>query len=340
LCMTRREAVGVCGMVIPWNFPILMFAWKAAPALACGCTFVMKSSEKTPLTALRLGELFVEAGFPAGVVNVLSGFGPTAGEAISRHPDIDKVAFTGSTGVGHAIMKAAAESNLKRVSLELGGKSPLIVCADADLKKAAKVAQLGIFLNSGQCCIASSRVYCAAAVYDEFVAECKALATSGAGNWEDQPLVDKIQFDKVLGYLETGKAEGATLTCGGQKSGDKGYFVQPTIFSNVTDNMKIAHEEIFGPVISILKFDELEDAIARCNNTKFGLGAGVMTRDVGRALAVSRKLRAGTVYVNCWNYFDSAAPFGGFKESGHGRDLGEAALDNYTESKTILIPID
>jgi len=339
-CYTRHEALGVCGMIIPWNFPILMFTWKLAPCLAMGCTCVIKSSEKTPLTALMLGELMIEAGVPAGVVNILSGYGPTAGEAISRHMDLDKVAFTGSSAVGHLVMKAAAESNLKRVSLELGGKSPMIVCADADLDQAAEAARIGLYLNSGQCCIASSRIYVEESIYDEFVAKCVEKSTKGEGCWEEQPIVDKIQFDKVLGYIESGKKDGAKVLCGGSKSADKGYFVQPTVFADVTDSMTIAKEEIFGPVMSLIKFRDLDETIEKANNSIYGLGAGVCSRDIGKCLKVAHALRAGTVYVNCYDKFDCAAPFGGFKESGHGRELGEYGLENYTEVKCVIIPID
>jgi aldehyde dehydrogenase (NAD+) len=343
-CYTRHEAIGVCGQIIPWNFPILMMTWKLAPALACGCTIVMKSSEKTPLTCLMMGELVMEAGFPPGVVNLLSGYGPTAGEAIARHMDIDKVAFTGSSAVGHMVMKAAAESNLKRVSLELGGKSPMIVCADADLDQAAEAARVGLYLNSGQCCIASSRIYVEESIYDQFAAKCveksKTGMGPGAGAWDEQPIVDKVQFDKVLGYIEAGKKDGAKLLVGGAKNADKGYFVQPTVFSEVTDNMRIAKEEIFGPVMSLLKFTDLDDVIERCNNTIYGLGAGICSRDIGRCMKFVNAVRAGTVYVNCYDKFDCAAPFGGFKESGHGRELGEYGLENYTEVKTVIIPID
>jgi len=336
---TKREPVGVVGQIIPWNFPLLMLAWKLAPVLATGCTVVLKTSEKTPLSALMVANLIEEAGYAPGVVNLLSGYGPTAGEAIARHMDIDKVAFTGSTGVGHLIQKAAAESNLKRVSLELGGKSPMIVCEDADLDQAAAAAQLGLFLNSGQCCIASSRIYVHAAVYDAFVAKCKEKSQA-AGNWAEQPIVDKIQFDKVLGFIDAGKKDGATLISGGSRGADTGYFVQPTVFADVTDEMKIGKEEIFGPVMSLLKFTDLDDAIKRANNTIYGLGAGVCSRDIGKVLRVANQLRAGTVYCNCWNVFDAAAPFGGFKSSGHGRELGDVGLDGYLENKTVIIPID
>jgi len=350
-CYTRHEPIGVCGQIIPWNFPILMMTWKLAPALACGCTVVMKSSEKTPLTCLMIGELLIEAGFPAGVVNLLSGYGPTAGEAISRHMDVDKVAFTGSSAVGHLVMKAAAESNLKRCSLELGGKSPMIVCADADLEQAAEAARVGLYLNSGQCCIASTRIYVEESIYDAFAAKCVEKSQNnstapgkdeglGSGAWEEQPVVDSIQFNKVLGYIEAGKKDGAKMLCGGTKNADKGYFITPTVFGDVTDGMTIAKEEIFGPVMSLLKFTDLDEVIERCNNTIYGLGAGICSRDIGKCLKAAHALRAGTVYVNCYDKFDCAAPFGGFKESGQHRELGEYGLENYCEVKTVIIPID
>lgn len=315
------------------------------PALAMGCTIVMKTSEKTPLSALHLCKLVQEAGFPKGVINVISGYGPTAGSAIASHMDIDKVAFTGSTAVGRLVAKAAADSNLKKVSLELGGKSALIVCDDADLDQALGAAHVGLFLNAGQCCCASSRLYVQDGVYDEFVAKAAAAAaartlgnpTSGA---EQGPQVDDIQFRRILEYIDAGKAEGATLVTGGKRHGSNGYYIEPTVFADVTDEMTIAKEEIFGPVMSILRFSTLEDAIARANASEYGLGAGVCTRDVGTALKVAEKLRAGSVWVNCYDVFDKAAPFGGYKSSGNGRELGEYGLENYTEVKTVIIPKD
>jgi aldehyde dehydrogenase (NAD+) len=345
-CFTRKEPVGVCGQIIPWNFPLLMAAWKLGPALALGNTVVLKPAEQTPLTALRLGELIVEAGYPAGVVNIVPGFGPTAGARISSHPDINKVAFTGSTEIGHLIMKSAAETNLKRVSLELGGKSPFIICADADVDKAAQAAANGIFFNMGQVCTASSRLFVHESIHDEFVAKVKANAEArkiGAGRAKDSdqgPLVSKEQHDRVLGYIEKGKQEGATCVTGGERALTEGYFVKPTVFTNVTDSMTIAKEEIFGPVVTVLKFKDVDEVIERANKTTFGLAAGVFTKDINTAFKFSSFIEAGTVWVNCWNVFDSANAFGGFKESGLGRELGEAGLHAYTETKTVVIALE
>merc|ERR1712113_505788 len=349
--MTIHEPIGVCGAIIPWNFPLLMQAWKLAPALAMGCTIVMKLSEKTPLSGLLICDLIKEAGFPAGVVNIVNGHGPTTGEFIARHPDIRKVAFTGSSGVGHKIIEASAQSNMKKVTLELGGKSPMIICKDADLDQAAVACHIGLFLNMGQCCVASSRIFIHEDVHDAFVekvvAMAKRLRTQGDTTSEtDVPLcdlgpqVDKVQFDKILGYIEKGKQEGATLALGGSRIGDKGYFVQPTVFKDVTDDMTIAKEEIFGPVMQLMKFKTLDEAICRANNTHYGLAAGICTRDTGTALAAARDIEAGTVWVNCYDNFDLAAPFGGFKQSGWGREKGEAALNNYLETKCVMMPID
>jgi aldehyde dehydrogenase (NAD+) len=342
-CYTRHEAVGVCGQIIPWNFPMLMQAWKLAPALAAGNTCVLKPAEQTPLSALRIGELIVEAGFPEGVVNILPGFGPTAGAAIALHMDIDKVAFTGSTEVGHLILQAAGQSNLKRVSLELGGKSPNIVFADADMDQAIEGSHMGLFFNQGQVCCAGSRVFVEDKVYDRFVEQSTARAqkrTVGdpfdAGT-EQGPQVDQTQLERVLGYIESGQREGAKLTCGGGRVGSKGYFVEPTVFSDVQDSMKIATEEIFGPVMSIIRFNNLDEVIDRANKTVYGLAAGVWTKDVTKALAIANNVRAGTVWVNCYNVLDTAAPFGGFKQSGIGRELGEYGLQQYTEVKTVVV---
>jgi len=343
-CYSRKEPVGVCGCIIPWNFPLLMQAWKLAPALACGCTVVLKTSEKTPLSALHVSKLFKEAGFPPGVVNILSGYGPTAGQAIARHPDVEKVAFTGSSAVGHKMLEYSAETNLKKVSLELGGKSPLIVFDDADLDVAVNTAHVGLFLNQGQCCTAASRLFVQEGIYDKFVeAAVKKASQVTIGSYdqpvEQGPQVDKIQFDKVMGYIEKGKGEGATVSHGGARHGDKGFFVQPTIFSGVTDTMTIAKEEIFGPVMSILKFKTVEEVVERANQTMYGLASGLITTDVAKAISIAQQIRAGSVWINTYDQFDHAAPFGGYKQSGHGRDKGKEALENYLETKAVFIPI-
>jgi aldehyde dehydrogenase (NAD+) len=344
-CYTRHEPVGVVGQIIPWNFPLLMQAWKLAPALACGNTVVLKVAEQTPLSALRVGELILEAGFPEGVVNILPGYGPTAGGAIARHMDVDKVAFTGSTEVGHLIMKAAAETNLKRVTLELGGKSPNIVFADADMNEAVEGSHFALFFNQGQCCCAGSRVFVEEKVYDEFVSRSTERAKRRVvGNpldkkTEQGPQVDKDQFEKVLSYVESGKKEGAKLQCGGERIGEHGYFVAPTVFADVKDDMKIAQEEIFGPVMSILKFKDMDELVDRANKTIYGLAAAVWTRDIGKAHHVANNVRAGTVWVNCFDVFDAAAPFGGFKQSGLGRELGEYGLQQYSEIKTVTVKL-
>jgi aldehyde dehydrogenase (NAD+) len=342
---TKHEPVGVVGQIIPWNFPLLMQAWKLGPALATGCTVVMKPAEQTPLTALRVGELMLEAGFPEGVVNLLPGYGPTAGGAIARHMDVDKVAFTGSTEVGHLIMRAAADSNLKRVTLELGGKSPNIVFADSDMEKAVEGSHFALFYNQGQCCCAGSRTFVEDKCYDEFVERSVARAKKRTvGNpfdkaTEQGPQVDQEQFNKVMGYIDSGKKENAKLLAGGNRVGDKGYFIEPTVFADVQDNMKIAQEEIFGPVQSIFRFKDMGEVIERANKTLYGLAAAVWTKDISKAHAIADGVRAGTVWVNCFDIFDAAAPFGGFKQSGIGRELGEYALSNYTEVKTVTIKL-
>ena len=344
-CYTRHEPVGVVGQIIPWNFPMLMLAWKLAPALATGNTVVMKPAEQTPLSALRIGELIVEAGFPEGIVNMLPGYGPTAGAAIARHMDVDKVAFTGSTEVGHLIMEAAAKSNLKRVTLELGSKSPNIVFADTDLDDAVEGAHFGLFFNHGQCCCAGSRVFVEEKVYDQFVEKSGVRARNRTvgdpfdPKTEQGPQVDQSQFDKVMGYIESGRSEGAKLVCGGSRVGDRGYFIQPTVFADVNDDMAIAREEIFGPVMSVIPFKSLDEVVTRANRTTYGLAAAVWTRDIKKALAISNSVRAGTVWVNCYNVLDSRAPFGGFKQSGIGRELGEYGLQQYTEVKTVTVKL-
>ena len=342
---TKHEPVGVVGQIIPWNFPLLMQAWKLGPALAAGCTVVLKPAEQTPLSALRVGELILEAGFPEGVVNILPGYGPTAGAAIARHMDVDKVAFTGSTEVGHLIMKAAAETNLKRVTLELGGKSPNIVFADADMDEAIEGAHFALFFNQGQCCCAGSRLYVEEKCYDEFVAKSverakkRTVGNPFDKNTEQGPQVDQEQFNKVMGYIESGKNEKAKLLAGGKRVGEKGYFIEPTVFADVQDNMKIAQEEIFGPVMSILKFKDVDEVVTRANKSLYGLAAAVWTKDITKAHAIADGVRAGTVWVNCYDVFDAAVPFGGYKQSGIGRELGEYGLANYTEVKTVTIKL-
>ena len=344
-CYTRHEPVGVVGQIIPWNFPLLMQAWKLTPALACGNTVVLKAAEQTPLTALKIGELILEAGFPPGVVNILPGYGPTAGAALARHMDVDKIAFTGSTEVGHLILKASAESNLKRVTLELGGKSPNIVFSDAEMSQAVEGSHFALFFNQGQCCCAGSRVFVEEKIYDEFVersaerAKRRTVGNPLDRSTEQGPQVDMDQFNKVLSYVESGKQEGAKLMCGGERVGERGYFVAPTVFADVNDEMKIAQEEIFGPVMSILKFKDMDDLIDRANKTIYGLAAAVWTRDIGKAHQIANSVRAGTVWVNCFDVFDAAAPFGGFKQSGIGRELGEYGLQQYSEIKTVTIKL-
>ncbi len=349
-CYTRHEPVGVVGQIIPWNFPLLMQAWKWGPALACGNALVLKPAEQTPLTALKVAELAQEVGFPDGVINVVPGFGPTAGAALASHMDVDKVAFTGETSTGKLVMTAAAQSNLKRVSLELGGKSPNIVFADADIDAAVEGAYFGLFFNQGQCCVAGSRLYVEEAVYDEFVekmskkAKGRRLGDPFHPDTEQGPQVSKEQQDRVRGYIDAGKREGARLIVGGSDvpsslaaAHANGYFVEPTVFTDVHDDMTIAKEEIFGPVMSILKFKDMAEVIERGNRTFYGLAAAVWTRDVKKAIRVSNALKAGTVWVNCYDVFDARAPFGGFKMSGIGRELGQYALQLYTEVKTVYM---
>ena len=344
-CYTRHEPVGVVGQIIPWNFPMLMQAWKWGPALAAGNTVVLKPAEQTPLTALFVGQLALEAGFPPGVINIVPGMGPTAGGAIAKHMDIDKVAFTGSTEVGHLIMKAAAESNLKRITLELGGKSPNIVFADADTDAAIQGAYFALFFNQGQCCCAGSRLFVEEKIHGQFVEKLKDIAKNRrVGDPFDMkthqgPQVSREQYDRVTQYIDIGNREGATLVAGGKRVGDKGFFVEPTVFDNVKDDMKIAQEEIFGPVLCVMPFKDVEEVTARANKTMYGLAAAVWTRDINKAMAISNNVRAGTVWVNCYDVFDAAAPFGGFKRSGVGRELGEYALNHYTEVKTVTMKV-
>jgi acyl-CoA reductase-like NAD-dependent aldehyde dehydrogenase len=338
---TRHEPVGVVGQIIPWNFPLLMAAWKLGAALATGCTVVLKPAEQTPLSALYLAQLAEEAGFPAGVINVIEGFGETAGTALVKHPKVNKIAFTGSTEVGKFIMKEAANT-MKRVTLELGGKSPNIILPDANMKRAVPGALSGIMMNQGEVCSAGSRVFVQKKAYDNFMADLVSHAKNikqGPGLNKDTkmgPLVSKEQQDRVVAYINKGKEEGAEMLTGGNHT-EKGYFVEPTIFADVDDNMSIAKEEIFGPVVSAMPFEDLDDVIERANNSLYGLAAGVWTENVKNAHYVANRLKAGTVWVNCYNAFDAASPFGGYKESGFGREMGSYALDNYTEVKSVWI---
>lgn len=342
-CYSRREPVGVCGQIIPWNFPALMVAWKWGPALAAGCTIVMKPAEQTPLSCLRMADLAAEAGIPPGVLNIVPGFGDT-GAAIVRHPDVDKIAFTGSTETAQAIMADAAPT-LKRLTFELGGKSPNIVFADCDIEAAITGSEFGLFFNQGQCCCAGSRLFVEESIHEQFVEKIVARANARKlGNPFDPettqgPQIDAEQFSKILDYIERGKASGARCLTGGERAGDRGFFVQPTVFDQVTDDMDIATDEIFGPVMSILPFRDVDEVVERANKTFYGLAAAVWTKDVAKAHRVAASVRAGTVWVNCYDVFDAAAPFGGFKMSGMGRELGEAALANYTEHKTVTMSL-
>ncbi len=336
---TLREPIGVVGQIIPWNFPLLMAAWKLGPALTTGNCVVLKPAEQTPLTALRLAELIAEAGIPAGVVNVVTGFGETAGAALAAHDDVDKVAFTGSTEVGKLIVQAAA-GNLKKVTLELGGKSPNIVFDDA-VEGAVEGAANAIFFNHGQCCVAGSRLFVHQTRFDEVVGGVAEIAKSiklGSGmeaGTQMGPLVSEEQLQRVTGYLESGKAEGATALVGGGRFGDRGFFVEPTVLINTHGDMKVVKEEIFGPVVVAAPFSDLDEIAREANNTTYGLGAGIWTKDISKAHALAKKLRAGTVWINCYNVFDASLPFGGYKQSGWGREMGHEVLEAYTEVKAV-----
>ncbi len=341
---TLREPVGVVGQIIPWNFPLMLLAWKMAPALACGNTVVLKPAEQTPLTALRMGAIFLEAGFPPGVVNILPGFGPTAGAALAGHMDVDKIAFTGEVSTGKLIVQAAA-NNLKKVSLELGGKAPNIIFADADLPTAVKASLDAIYLNQGEVCCAGSRLFVQDKVHDQFVDMAEKIALKRKIGNPFDPATEqgsqnsKDQYEKILRCIEVGKKE-AKLVYGGEPAkvnGGKGYFIKPTLFDNVTNKMRIAQEEIFGPVLSVLRFSDMDDLVRQANDTIYGLSAGIWTRDISRAHNLARAIKAGTIWVNCFDCFDSASPFGGYKQSGFGRDLSHHCLEQYTQVKSVWV---
>jgi aldehyde dehydrogenase (NAD+) len=345
LSYTLRQPVGVVGQIIPWNFPLLMLAWKWGPALACGNTIVMKTAEQTPLSAMRIAQLAIEVGFPPGVINLLAGHGETTGHAMVTHPGIDKIAFTGHVDTAKLIQKNAADS-LKRVTFELGGKSPNVIFADANLDKAVEGAFHAIYFHCGQCCTAGSRLFVEKKIHQEFVSR---LAERAKQRYVGDPLEEKTeqgpqvsqeQLDKILGYIKLGEQQGAKLVAGGARVGNKGFFVSPTIFDNVRDDMAIAKDEIFGPVVSVLPFDSLEEVIERANNTYYGLAAGVWTQDINKAHTYAQRVHAGTIWVNCYHVVDTTTPFGGFKMSGQGRENGESALEHYTETKTVTISLD
>ncbi|KAK3164673.1 hypothetical protein QOZ80_1AG0022890 [Eleusine coracana subsp. coracana] len=342
---TLKEPVGVVGHIVPWNYPSTMFFFKVSPALAAGCTVVVKPAEQTPLSALFYAHLAKEAGVPDGVLNVVPGFGPTAGAAVASHMDIDKLSFTGSTEVGRLVMEAAAKSNLKPVSLELGGKSPVIVFDDADVDMAVNLVNFATYTNKGEICVAGTRIYVQEGIYDAFVKKAAELAKKSVvgdpfnPRVNQGPQVDKDQYEKVLKYINLGQREGATLVTGGKPCGDKGYYIEPTIFTDVKDDMTIAQDEIFGPVMSLIKFKTVEEAIQKANNTRYGLAAGIVTKNIDIANTVSRSIRAGVIWINCYFAFDPDAPFGGYKMSGFGKDMGMDALEKYLQTKTVATPL-
>lgn len=344
LSYTLRQPVGVVGQITPWNFPLLMLAWKWGPALACGNAIVMKPAEQTPLTALRMGELAAEAGFPAGVINIVNGLGETAGHSLVIHPDVDKIAFTGHVDTAKIIQKNAADT-LKRTSFELGGKSPNVIFADCDMQQAVEGAFHAIYFHGGQCCTAGSRLFVEDKIREEFVGRLSELAKSRKiGDQLDPatqqgPQISQEQLDKILGYLDLGTKQGAKVVAGGKRWGDKGFFVEPTIFDNVRDDMAIAKDEIFGPVVSVLPFKNMDELLPRANATNYGLAAAIWTKDINKAHTYARVVKAGTVWVNCYHVVDTTTPFGGFKMSGHGRENGEAALELYTEMKTVTVKL-
>ena len=341
---TRKEPVGVVGAIIPWNFPLLMAAWKIGPALAAGCTVVLKPAEETPLSALRLGELILEAGIPAGVVNIVTGYGPTAGAALAAHPGVNKIAFTGSTEVGKHVQRAAID-NMTRVSLELGGKSPVIVLDDADPAQAAAGAAQAIFFNQGQVCTAGSRLYVQKKLFDRVVNDLANIAGKmklGAGldpASELGPLVSEQQMQRVCGYIKSGVEQGATVATGGGRAGDKGYFVKPTVLVGARQHMRVVQEEIFGPVVVALPYDDIDEVVGLANDTMYGLGASIWSNDLSRVHRLIPRIKAGTVWVNCHSMLDASLPFGGFKQSGIGREMGRAALDLFTETKAVLMAV-
>jgi len=344
LSYTLRQPVGVVGQIIPWNFPLLMLAWKWSPALACGNTIVMKPAEQTPLTALRVAELALEAGFPSGVINILNGMGETAGAALVAHPDVDKIAFTGHVDTAKIIQRQAAET-LKRTTFELGGKSPNVIFADADLDNAVAGAFHAIYFHGGQCCTAGSRLFVEERIHPEFVerlaekAKARSIGDPLDPSTQQGPQVSQEQLDKILHYVDLGKSQGAKLLTGGERVGKQGFFVAPTIFDNVKDDMAIARDEIFGPVVSVLPFRGVEEVVERANNTSYGLAAAIWTKDLDKAHLFAKQVKAGTVWVNCYHVVESNTPFGGFKMSGQGRENGEAAIEHYTELKTVTIKL-